>query len=95
MHRQRPSLVQERQTHRQIATELCGFITIVAGTCLLHATRDLDINVQNLSQLANPTPLNPTQEVPEFTRLQNVSAGEHQMRRSLPSRGSESTSEWV
>ena len=29
----------------QMVTELCGFATIVIGTFLLHATRDLDISL--------------------------------------------------
>lgn len=33
-------LFQEWQTVTQVATELCGFITIVTGTFMLHAARD-------------------------------------------------------
>lgn len=32
--------MQEWQTVTQVATELCGFITIVTGTFMLHAARD-------------------------------------------------------
>ena len=35
----------------QIATEACGFVTIVAGTFLLHATRDLDTSLSDLASL--------------------------------------------
>ncbi len=37
--------LQEPQTAPQMVTELCGFSTIVIGTFLLHATRDLDISL--------------------------------------------------
>ena len=33
-------MLQEWQTVNQVATELCGFITIVTGTFMLHAARD-------------------------------------------------------
>lgn len=37
--------MQERQTGTQMATEACGFTTIVIGTFLLHATRELDVSL--------------------------------------------------
>ena len=46
-----PSSPQDLQSWVQIATEACGFTTIVAGTFLLHTTRDLDISVTDLSRL--------------------------------------------
>eukprot|EP00249_Psilotum_nudum_P020878 c27882_g3_i5 orf=617-1735(-) len=33
----------DRQNPSQIITELCGFITILAGTFLLHTTKDMDV----------------------------------------------------
>ena len=36
---------QEQQTGNQMAAEACGFITIVIGTFLLHATRELDVSL--------------------------------------------------
>jgi magnesium transporter len=36
-------------------TEGAGFITIVAGTFLLHTTRDMDVSVSDLSRLAKDT----------------------------------------
>ena len=36
---------QEQQTGTQMAAEACGFITIVIGTFLLHATRELDVSL--------------------------------------------------
>ncbi len=39
------------QSWVQIATEACGFTTIVAGTFLLHTTKDLDISVTDLNRL--------------------------------------------
>ena len=85
--------LQEPQTHRQVATDLCGFITIVIGTFLLHATRDLDITMHNISQLAIPPASTPSAEGQNLTRLPSIS--EHQMRRSLPSRTGESSHGWV
>ena len=35
-------MLQEWQTVTQVATELCGFITIVTGTFMLHAARDAE-----------------------------------------------------
>lgn len=37
--------IQEPQTGTQMVTEGCGFTTIVIGTFLLHATRELDISL--------------------------------------------------
>ncbi|KAK9837234.1 hypothetical protein WJX81_000514 [Elliptochloris bilobata] len=45
-------MFQEPQTGPQMATEMCGFATIVIGTFLLHATRDLDISLGALRQQA-------------------------------------------
>jgi hypothetical protein len=39
------------QTGVQMATEACGFITIVGGTFLLHTTRDLDLTPLDLDRL--------------------------------------------
>lgn len=36
-------LFRDPQTGRDVLSELCGFVTIVAGTFLLHATKDLDV----------------------------------------------------
>lgn len=44
-------LFQESQSTRQILTETCGFVTIVIGTFLLHATKDLDITFASLSSI--------------------------------------------
>lgn len=43
--------LQDIQSTIQIATELCGFLTIVAGTFLLHTTRDLDVSFSDLGRL--------------------------------------------
>lgn len=43
--------LQDIQSTVQIATEACGFITIVGGTFLLHATKDMDITVSDLGKL--------------------------------------------
>eukprot|EP00877_Chromochloris_zofingiensis_P003215 jgi/Chrzof1/12895/Cz07g11120.t1 len=34
-----------------MATEVCGFITIVGGTFLLHTTKDMHLTVSDLDQL--------------------------------------------
>lgn len=44
--------MQEVQSPRQILTEVCGFVTIVIGTFLLHATKDMDITLASLSTTA-------------------------------------------
>ncbi|CAL5225251.1 g8043 [Coccomyxa viridis] len=44
-------LFKERQTGTQMATEACGFTTIVIGTFLLHATRELDVSLGDLTAL--------------------------------------------
>ncbi|GFH09912.1 probable magnesium transporter, partial [Haematococcus lacustris] len=36
------------QSPVQLATEACGFLTIVGGTFLLHSTRDLDVSLADL-----------------------------------------------
>lgn len=41
-------MFKEKQTTNAIITELAGFVTIVCGTFLLHATKDLDIPVASL-----------------------------------------------
>ena len=35
----------DRQNPSQIITELCGFITILSGTFLLHSTKDMGDNM--------------------------------------------------
>ncbi len=35
-------------------SQVCGFLTIVGGTFLLHATRDLELGVSDLGALARP-----------------------------------------
>ncbi len=42
---------QDVQTTIQMATEVSGFITIVGGTFMLHATRDLDLTPLDLDRL--------------------------------------------
>ena len=45
MHKTLSVHVQEHQTGTQMATEACGFSTIVIGTFLLHATREMDVSL--------------------------------------------------
>lgn len=42
---------QDVQSVQQVATEACGFVTIVAGTFLLHTTKDLDVTLSDLNRL--------------------------------------------
>lgn len=51
-----PFPVQELQSWKQILTECCGFVTIVVGTFLLHATRDMDTSLASLQQIARGRP---------------------------------------
>lgn len=44
-------LPQDTQGTVQVATEACGFITIVGGSFLLHATRDIQLNWSDLAYL--------------------------------------------
>ncbi|KAI8474297.1 MAG: magnesium transporter NIPA-domain-containing protein [Monoraphidium minutum] len=44
-------MFQDVQTSVQLATEACGFLTIVGGTFLLHTTRDLDLTPLDLDHL--------------------------------------------
>lgn len=46
-----PLLQDLGQTMQQVVTEVCGFVTIVAGTFLLHATRDMDTTLADLASL--------------------------------------------
>jgi hypothetical protein len=45
------SLLQDEQTRVQMATQACGFITIVSGTFLLHTTKDLDLTRLQLEDM--------------------------------------------
>lgn len=44
-------MFRDVQSSMQVATEACGFVTIVAGTFLLHTTRDLEVSVSDLNRL--------------------------------------------
>lgn len=41
-------MFKDVQSAVQVATELCGFITIVSGTFLLHTTRDMEVSWSDL-----------------------------------------------
>lgn len=45
-------MFQEEQTATQVATETCGFVTIISGVFLLHATKDMDVSLASLYQAA-------------------------------------------
>ncbi|KAG0554281.1 hypothetical protein KC19_12G079200 [Ceratodon purpureus] len=44
----------DHQTATQIITELCGFVTILGGTFLLHATKDMSDTTAGLSSFTTP-----------------------------------------
>lgn len=44
-------MFRDVQSVRQVLTEACGFVTIVGGTFLLHATKDLDLSWSDLNRL--------------------------------------------
>jgi uncharacterized membrane protein len=44
----------DQQSTPQIITELCGFVTILAGTFLLHATKDMGDSTAGLSSYTTP-----------------------------------------
>ncbi|GAB4820539.1 hypothetical protein N2152v2_007585 [Parachlorella kessleri] len=44
-------MFREEQSTAQIATEVSGFVTIICGTFLLHATKDLDVPLAAFVQL--------------------------------------------
>lgn len=46
----------DQQTTPQIITEMCGFVTILAGTFLLHATKDMGDSTAGLTPYRQPTP---------------------------------------
>jgi hypothetical protein len=35
-----------------VVNQICGFVTIMSGTFLLHATRDMDVGVSDVAKLA-------------------------------------------
>ena len=37
-------LLQEEQSFVQMATQFCGFVTIISGTFILHMTKDMEIS---------------------------------------------------
>ncbi|WIA13133.1 hypothetical protein OEZ85_006728 [Tetradesmus obliquus] len=44
-------MFQDEQTRVQMATQACGFVTIVSGTFLLHTTKDLDLTRVQLEDM--------------------------------------------
>jgi hypothetical protein len=44
--------MQEDQRMTDVANQVCGFMTIMSGTFLLHATRDMDVGVTEVAKLA-------------------------------------------
>mmetsp|Transcript_28 Transcript_28/g.85 ORF Transcript_28/g.85 Transcript_28/m.85 type:complete len:347 (+) Transcript_28:444-1484(+) len=74
-------LFQDVQDWNQIATELCGFVTVVGGTFLLHTTRDMDTSLQSLSALTRSGAMTPKSGL--GTRRQSQSGEDMQMLRSF------------
>jgi hypothetical protein len=44
----------DQQSAAEIITELCGFVTILSGTFLLHATKDMGDSSSNMGSLDSP-----------------------------------------
>jgi hypothetical protein len=44
----------DQQSAAEIITELCGFVTILSGTFLLHATKDMGDSSSNMGLLYSP-----------------------------------------
>jgi hypothetical protein len=42
---------QDVQSAEQVLTEACGFVTIVAGTFLLHSTKDMDVSLSDVNRV--------------------------------------------
>lgn len=59
----------DRQDPTQIVTELCGFVTILAGTFLLHKTKDM---VDGLSTSPSMRPLKHTDEEENGSEQENI-----------------------
>lgn len=47
-------LFQEKQRPADVISQLCGFVTIIVGTFILHATRSLDVKSDVIAELAKP-----------------------------------------
>lgn len=50
-------LFRDIQSPLQIVTEMCGFVTIVIGTLLLHTTRDMDIAWADIARMSRDSEL--------------------------------------
>mmetsp|Transcript_6825 Transcript_6825/g.17840 ORF Transcript_6825/g.17840 Transcript_6825/m.17840 type:complete len:373 (+) Transcript_6825:152-1270(+) len=61
-------LFQDVQSWTQIATEFCGFVTVVGGTFLLHTTKDMDFTFQNLSALTRSGAITPKSTLGQVSR---------------------------
>ncbi|RDY00035.1 putative magnesium transporter NIPA4, partial [Mucuna pruriens] len=59
-----------KQDASQIATELCGFVTILSGTFLLHKTKDMGTKPSDAT-LVNPTPDDPELPIKTHTHESN------------------------
>ena len=66
---------QEVQSPRQATTEVCGFVTIVIGTFLLHSTKDLDITLAGLNAATKSTFSAPSASELQMQRLPLTSNG--------------------
>lgn len=53
-----------KQDSTQIATELCGFVTILSGTFLLHRTKDMGNKPSDASVHSSPEDNNSNTKTP-------------------------------
>lgn len=67
-------MFQEEQTATQVATETCGFVTIIAGVFLLHATKDMDVSLASLYQAAPSAARDQAARAPLYTPSRSTGA---------------------
>lgn len=59
----------DSQDASQIVTELCGFVTILSGTFLLHKTKDMGNKPAEISLSSSPHRPNNTAKTPDRSEI--------------------------
>jgi len=59
----------DSQDASQIVTELCGFVTILSGTFLLHKTKDMGNKPAEISLSSSPHLPNNTAKTPDRSEI--------------------------
>lgn len=64
-------MVQEwaKQDASQIATELCGFVTILSGTFLLHRTKDMGNRPSEVHSSSDPLQCPDNTKTPQTSEI--------------------------